>query len=57
VWAKVVIGEDGRLNMVRCKVCNIVEHREKLLNLMVCRNMLVVERPNMHILGGMQGTS
>jgi hypothetical protein len=23
LWAKVVIGEDGRLSMVRCKVCNV----------------------------------
>jgi hypothetical protein len=31
LWAKIVIGEDGRLSMVRCKVCNVVEHHEKLL--------------------------
>jgi hypothetical protein len=49
--------EDGRLSMVRCKVCNIVQHCEKLPNLMVCKNMLVVEKPNMHMLGCMQGTS
>lgn len=30
LWVEVVIQEDGRLSMVRCKVCNVVEHCEKL---------------------------
>jgi len=29
--AEAVIGEDGRLSMAKCKVCNFVEHHEKLL--------------------------
>lgn len=30
-WSKPVCGTDGKMKMVRCKVCSIVEGREKLL--------------------------
>jgi hypothetical protein len=30
-WAEVVMGADGRISQVRCKVCIFVEHRDKLL--------------------------
>jgi hypothetical protein len=31
LWPEAVIGEDGRLSLAKCKVCNVVEHHEKLL--------------------------
>jgi hypothetical protein len=30
-WAKAVMGTDGRISQVQCKVCSFVERREKLL--------------------------
>ncbi len=30
-WAEVVMGEDGRMHHVRCRICTHVEWREKLL--------------------------
>jgi hypothetical protein len=30
-WSKPICGIDGKMKMVRCKVCSIVERREKLL--------------------------
>ncbi len=30
-WAKVVVGCNGKLNMVCCKICNEIDGREKLL--------------------------
>jgi hypothetical protein len=31
LWSEAVIVEDGGLSMAKCKVCNVVEHHEKLL--------------------------
>jgi hypothetical protein len=30
-WAKVVMGCDGKLNMVCCKFCNEIDGREKFM--------------------------
>ncbi len=30
-WAKVVLGANGKMIMVRCKICTNVENQEKLL--------------------------
>jgi hypothetical protein len=30
-WAEAVMGADGRISQVRCKVCTFVEQRDKLL--------------------------
>jgi hypothetical protein len=59
LWEKVVIGVDGKLSMVWCKVCNVENIVRNFLfpNLMVHRNMLVVKRPSMHILRCVQGST
>jgi hypothetical protein len=30
-WAEAVVGADGRITQVRCKICSDIEGREKLL--------------------------
>ncbi len=32
-WAKLMVNPNGKVQQVRCKICSIVEDREKLLNL------------------------
>jgi hypothetical protein len=51
-WVEVVVGENGRLNMVRCKIYNVVQCHDKLfipkLNDLQ-KNMLTNERSSLHI--------
>jgi hypothetical protein len=56
---EVVIGEDGRLSMIRCKVCSVMEHCEKLFVPKLDglqKHVGHIERPSMHILGCMWGS-
>jgi len=41
-WVKPMVAFACKLQMVHCKVCSMVQNKEKLLNpkLMVCKNML-----------------
>jgi hypothetical protein len=48
-WANV--GVDGKVTHVKCKVCNVMEMRNKFWcpNWIICGNMLAKRRPKLHL--------
>jgi hypothetical protein len=51
-WVEVVVGENGRLNMVRCKIYNVVYYHDKLFIPKfngLQKNMLITARSSLHI--------